>query len=79
LAEIVSDRTLRLSFSEKNLNSFWMELLSSHPTISLKAKYFASVFHNIPFRAGIFFSDEYQKQKKGMPFDSGRRTESLLI
>jgi hypothetical protein len=37
LTEIISDRTLRLSFAEKCLNSFWIETLQIHPAISLKA------------------------------------------
>ncbi len=37
LAEITNDRTLKLSFKEKNLNCFWIEMCHNYPKIGLKA------------------------------------------
>jgi len=37
LSDILNDRTLKLKYSQQNLNSFWIEIEKEHPSIAKKA------------------------------------------
>ncbi|CAG4996917.1 unnamed protein product [Parnassius apollo] len=80
LMEMKTDRTLKLKFSETDLEQFWLCVKNEYPLLSKHA-----IAILLPFATTYLSELEFstlttiKTKKKGTPQDDGRRNESSLV